>query len=133
MGWFKKKNDFVKETKSLCNSFKFAFRGIESSFLSERNMKIHYFVMFMVIIFGILFKITKIEWIICIILFGLVIAAEMINTAIESVVDLVTSENNVLAGKAKDIAAGAVLVLAISSATIGLIIFIPYFVNYFNI
>lgn len=133
MGWFKKKNDFVKETKSLFNSFKFAFRGIESSFLSERNMKIHYFVMFMVIIFGILFKITKIEWIICIILFGLVIAAEMINTAIESVVDLVTSENNILAGKAKDIAAGAVLVLAISSATIGLIIFIPYFVNYFNI
>ena len=91
----------------------------------ERNLKIHIVIMIFVIIFGIILKISKIEWIICIILFGLVISAELMNTAIENVVDLVTMEKNQKAKIAKDVAAGAVLVTAISSAIIGFIIFLP--------
>ena len=71
------------------------------------------------------------EWIICIILFGLVISAEIMNTAIEATVDLVTRERHPLAGKAKDTAAGAVLVLAIVSAIIGAIIFVPKIISLF--
>ena len=81
--------------------------------------------MIAVIVLGIILKISKIEWIICIILFGIVIAGEMFNTAIETVVDIAMPFKNPKAKIAKDVSAGAVLILAISSAVIGSIIFIP--------
>ena len=65
------------------------------------------------------------EWCICLGLFGLVMALELVNTAVESVVDLVTSEYKPLAKIAKDTAAGAVLIAAIMAAIVGLIIFVP--------
>lgn len=73
--------------------------------------------------------ITPTEWCICLTLFGLVIALELVNTAIESVVDLVTTERKPLAKTAKDTAAGAVLVAAIMAAIVGLIIFVPRIVS----
>ena len=111
--------------KKFLEGFKYAFEGIWVALKSERNLKIHLLVMILVIIFGIIFKISKIEWIICIILFGLVIAGELFNTAIETVVDMISPDKNEKAKKAKDVSAGAVLVLAIASAIIGLVIFIP--------
>lgn len=115
----------MKDKKRLINSFKYAFEGIISALKTEKNMKIHVLIMILVIIFGIILKISKIEWIICIVLFGLVISLELINTAIENVVDLITQEINPKAKIAKDVAAGAVLVSAITSAIIGLMIFVP--------
>lgn len=88
-------------------------------------MKIHIAIMIAVIIAGFIFKISKIEWIICIILFGLVISAELINTAIETVVDIACPEIDSKAKIAKDVVAGSVLVVAIVAAIVGLIIFIP--------
>ncbi len=111
--------------KKFLNSFKYAFQGILTSFKSERNMKVHFLIMFLVIILGLLYKISKVEWMICIILFSIVIAGELINTAIEITVDIAMPEKNEKAKKAKDVSAGAVLVLAIGAAIIGLIIFIP--------
>lgn len=111
--------------KKLLKSFKYAFEGIFTGIKEEQNMKVHITIMILVIISGIMLKISKIEWIICIILFGLVISMELINTAIENTVDLITKEKNEKAKIAKDIAAGAVLVSAIASAIIGLIIFVP--------
>ncbi len=111
--------------KKVLKSFKYAFDGIFTGIKEEQNMKIHITIMILVIIFGIMLKISKMEWIICIILFGLVISMELINTAIENTVDLVTKEKNEQAKIAKDVAAGAVLVSAIASAIIGLIIFVP--------
>lgn len=111
--------------KKFLKSFKYAFDGIFTGIKEEQNMKIHITIMILVIIFGIMLKISKMEWIICIILFGLVISMELINTAIENTVDLVTKEKNEQAKIAKDVAAGAVLVSAIASAIIGLIIFVP--------
>lgn len=111
--------------KKLLKSFKYAFDGICTGIKEEQNMKIHITIMILVIIFGIMLKISKMEWIICIILFGLVISMELINTAIENTVDLITKEKNEQAKIAKDVAAGAVLVSAITSAIIGLIIFVP--------
>ena len=111
--------------KKLLKSFKYAFEGIFTGIKEEQNMKIHITIMILVIIFGIVLKISKIEWITCILLFGLVISMELINTAIENTVDLITKEKNEQAKIAKDVAAGAVLVSAIVSVIIGLIIFVP--------
>lgn len=111
--------------KKLIKSFMYAFDGLKSSFITERNMKIHVFFVILVTICGFIFKISSFEWIICILLFGLVISAELFNTAIETTVDLACSEKNKLAKLAKDISAGAVLILALASIIIGMIIFIP--------
>ena len=111
--------------KHIINSFKYAFSGIYAAFKKERNLKIHFIIMILVVIAGIILKISAFEWIICIILFGLVISLELINTAIETTVDIAMPEINEKAKIAKDVAAGAVLVVAISAVIIGLIIFVP--------
>ena len=79
----------------------------------------------MVTIFGFLLKISVTEWCICLVLFGLIISLEMVNTAVEAVVDLVTRERRPLARYAKDTAAGAVLAASIFAAIVGIIIFAP--------
>ena len=114
-----------KKNKKLINSLKCAIQGIIQAMKTERNVKIHITIMILVIISGIVFKIAKQEWITCIILFGLVISLELVNSAIETTVDIAMPEINEKAKNAKDIAAGAVLVSSISSAIIGLTIFIP--------
>ena len=81
--------------------------------------------MFLVIIAGLLLHLSVTEWCICLILFGLILSLELVNTAVESVVDLVTEERKPLAKVAKDTAAGAVLISAIMAAIIGCIIFVP--------
>lgn len=111
--------------KKLINSFKYAIQGILVSFKTEKNMKIHILIVILVILAGILLKISKLEWIICIILFSLVIAGELFNTTIETIVDMITLEKNEKAKIAKDISAGAVLVLSLGAAIIGFMIFIP--------
>lgn len=119
------------KNKKLINSFKFAFKGIGSSIRSERNMKIHFTMMILVVLAGIILNISMWEWITCFILFGLVISLEMVNTAIEIVVDLVSPTFNDRAGRAKDISAGAVLVNAIVAFIIGLLIFLPKVLDLF--
>ncbi len=111
--------------KKIVNSFKYAIEGIISSFKTEKNMKIHIFIAICVIGLGVFFKISKIEWIACILSFVLVIGSELFNTAIETVVDMITTDKDEKAKLAKDIAAGAVLIFAIGSAMIGFLIFVP--------
>ena len=115
----------VNKSKNVISSFKYAFQGMFSALKTERNLKIHVTIMILVIIAGIVLKISKIEWIICIILFGLVIGGEMFNSAIETVVDIAMPDINPKAKFAKDAAAGAVLIFAIASAIIGFMIFGP--------
>lgn len=121
----RKKRILKVKSKKLVNSFKYAGEGIVSSLKTERNMKIHVIIMFLVILAGVLLKINKEEWITCIICFAIVIAGELFNTAIETVVNIVMPYRNEKAKLAKDISAGGVLVLAIGAAIIGLIIFVP--------
>lgn len=114
----------MKKVK-IFNSFKYAIQGIISGIKKEKNMKIHILIMTIVIIMGLFFNINTTEWIICIILFSIVIAGELFNTAIETVVDMITLEKNEKAKIAKDVSAGGVLVLSIGSAIIGIYIFMP--------
>ena len=120
-----KEKSSIMKNKKMINSFKNAFNGMIVSFKQERNMIIHISIMFLVILLGIIFKIKTVEWIICIICFALVIGGELFNTVIEITVDIAMPNFNEKAKKAKDISAGAVLVLAIASAIIGFIIFVP--------
>ncbi|HEX5564831.1 MAG TPA: diacylglycerol kinase family protein [Sporosarcina sp.] len=106
-------------------SFQYAFKGIRHGLLTERNFRFHALAIVIVSIAGVLTGLNTTEWSIIFILFGGMTALELINTAIERTVDLVTKENHPLAGQAKDLASGAVLIFAIFSAIIGMIIFIP--------
>jgi len=105
-------------------NFGFAYRGILFSF-SERNIRIHYAAAVCAINAGLVLNISPIEWIVLVMMISLVIALEMVNTAIEIVVDMVCPDHNEFAGKAKDIAAGAVLIAAKAAVVVGSIIFIP--------
>lgn len=109
----------------LYKSFGYAFQGIFNTIRTERNIKIHCAAAILVTIFGIWLQISKTEWMICFILFGLILALELVNTAVEATVDLFTEERKPLAKKAKDAAAGAVLIAAIFAVVIGILIFIP--------
>ena len=117
--------------KKLKNSFKYAIEGIESAFKTEQNLKIHFIVTAIVVFLGILLKIDYIEWAICFLLFGFVITAELLNTAIEVTVDLAMPQKNDKAKLAKDIAAGAVLVSSIIAILVGIVIFLPKIINLF--
>lgn len=117
--------NIILENKKIINSFKYAIEGIIASFKSERNMKIHALATIIVIILGVILKINIVEWCFCIISIVLVISAELFNTAIENIVDMICQEKNEKAKLIKDISAGAVLVLAIGAFIVGIIIFIP--------
>ncbi len=114
-----------RECKKLINSFRYAIEGFVSSFKTERNMKIHVLAMVIVVILGFVLKISSLEWCICAISIALVIGAELFNTAIETVVDMISPQKNPKAKLAKDISAAAVLILSLGAAVAGLIIFIP--------
>lgn len=115
----------VLSIKRLRKSFGYAFKGIDNVIEHEPNMKIHVVVAILVVIMAIILKVSIIEWIILVLLIGAVLAAETINTTIENLVDMYTKEYDEKAKIVKDTAAGTVLILAITSAIIGLIIFIP--------
>lgn len=111
--------------KKVLRSFSYALQGIFHVLKQERNMKIHFVLSALVIFMGYIFSLTAIEWLFIIVAIAGVISLELVNTAVERVVDLVTKEYHPLAKQAKDIAAGAVFVYAIISVIIALIIFLP--------
>lgn len=123
-----KKKIQIIDHKRLRDSFRYAFFGILQAYKGEQNLKIHTVIAIMVIICGFIFHITYVEWLVCLVLIGLVLMAEFFNTAIEYVVDLASPEIHPLAKAAKDTASSGVLMMAIVSAIIGLIIFIPHII-----
>ncbi|MBY0096334.1 diacylglycerol kinase family protein [Mesobacillus maritimus] len=114
-----------KKKITLLRSFYYAISGISSAIKTERNLRIHLTLSLLVIFLGFAFSITRIEWLIVILVLGGMLCAELINTAIERVVDLATEEYHPLAKQAKDIAAGAVLLFAVTSVVVGIVIFVP--------
>lgn len=115
------------KSKTVGASFKYAWAGIKYAFKNERNLKIHLFTAGLVLVLSAIFQVTRVESYILILTMALVIFAEMVNTAIETTVDLVCQEFHPLAEIAKNVAAGAVLVTSIAAMAIGLLIFYKYF------
>ena len=118
-----------KGINRLFKSFKYAYEGLKYAFKYEQNILVHFLATILVIIAGIFFKISMAEWLVLTLIIGLVIATELINTSIEATIDLVTKEVHPLAKVAKDTAAAAVLIFGITALIIGLIIFVPKFIE----
>lgn len=115
----------IKVMRLFFNGFKNAINGIFIAISTQRNMRIHAFLIIAVIVLGFIFEISQAKWIAITFACGLVITAEIINTSIEFLVDFITEERNEKAGRIKDLSAGAVLVSAICAAIIGLVVFVP--------
>lgn len=126
----KKIKDLKLDKKRLTNSFKYAFEGIVQAYIGEQNLKIHTVIACLVILFGLILKISYVEWLVCLILIALVLMAEFFNTSIEYLVDLASPEIHPLAKATKDTASAGVLMMAIISAIIGLIIFVPKLISF---
>lgn len=105
------------------DSIKHALHGIGVLLRSQQNARIHAVAAFFVILTGTVLQLSAWEWGVTIVAIALVLIVEALNTAIEFLVDLVSPSHQPLAGKVKDIAAGAVLIAAIGAVTVGIIVF----------
>lgn len=122
----KKKQIKKFSPRARANSFKYAFAGLKLFFSTQHNAWIHLSAAFSAVAAGCFFSITITEWLFIITAIALVFTAEMLNTAIEYLIDFVSPQYNEMAGKVKDIAAGAVLLAAVMAAVIGIFVFVPY-------
>ncbi len=122
-----KKFSLIKRAKS----FSHAGRGLSIFLRTTHNAWIHILVFVAALFLGVYFKITHIEWILLILTGGFVIAAEAFNTAIEIDIDLTSPEYHPYAKDTKDVAAGAVLISAVTASIVGVMIFGQYFLQLF--
>ena len=111
--------------KKLFRSFGFAFKGLGHAFKSQLNFRIHVFAAVIACAFGYFLHISGDEWQWVMLCIMLMMVTELLNTAIEGLVDLVSPDYNELAGHVKDVSAAAALVVAIFSLITAIIIFIP--------
>ena len=105
--------------------FTYAFDGLRYCFRTQVNFRVHLAITILALILGIFLSLSWLEWALIATIIVLVLAAEMVNTMVESLVDLVTQQYHPLAKTAKDVAAGVVLLTAIGAAAVGLLIFLP--------
>lgn len=105
--------------------FRCALQGIEDAISTQRHLRIHVVVAGFVALFGMLLRLPYTDLVLLLMAIALVVIAELLNTAIELTLDLVSPNFNPIAGRAKDIAAGAVLIAALVSATVGMMILAP--------
>lgn len=104
-------------------SFLFALQGLRTAVTTERNIKVMLVIGACAVVAGLVLQIDLLSWAIVLLCCGVVISAELVNTAVETVVDLVSPEFHPLAGRAKDIAAAAVWVLSAIVGVVGLLVF----------
>jgi diacylglycerol kinase (ATP) len=107
------------------SSFTNAWKGVVAAWNTELHVRIHFLAAVVVVLAGLLLHVSLLEWIMLLVCIGMVVTAELVNTAIEKLVDMVSPDYQTQAGFIKDVAAGAVLVSAIVSFVIALLIFIP--------
>jgi diacylglycerol kinase len=107
-------------------SYKYAARGIWLALALDQNMRIHAMVTIAVVFMNYFLDISRIDWIVSLMLIGLVWMAEIFNTAIERLADRVSQERHVLIAQAKDMAAGAVLIICVFAAICAIFIYSPY-------
>lgn len=117
--------------KDRLRSFAYAFKGIAEVVRHQANMRIHVVVMLLVLLVAFLLPLSTTEWALILICMGMVLSAELFNSALEYLTDLVSPDYHALAGKAKDAAAGAVLVCAIAAVLVGLLVLGPKLITIF--
>ena len=113
----------MKRKPSIIESFNFAIEGVVHVLRTQRNLRIHFAVAVIVLVLAVLVGVSKIELIALLIAIAFVLVAEMINTAIEGAIDAATTSFDPMAKLAKDIAAGAVLIAAVTAVAVGYLVF----------
>lgn len=117
--------------RRLIQSFKYAGKGIYYALKEEQNMKIHFLLSLVVLIFAFIFRISAYEAIVLVLVISFVVAMEMINTVLERVMDIIKPRMHPYAKHIKDMLAAVVLIGAFASALVGLIIFLPKILELF--
>ncbi|HTJ27614.1 MAG TPA: diacylglycerol kinase [Candidatus Limnocylindria bacterium] len=108
----------------LAAAFGYAFAGLRAAWRGEPNLRIHVAVAAAVLVGGALLRLRPLAWGLVVFAIALVLVAELVNAAIESVVDLVSPDDHPLAGRAKDVAAAAVLIAALAAVAIGALVLV---------
>jgi len=114
----------------LPQSFRFAFNGIFQAIRAERNLKIHLVMALLAVLLGLFVGLTRIEWAIIVLVIFVILTAELFNSAIEGICNLLKEENNLDYERTRlvrDISAGTTLLLAIASVIIAIFVYLPYF------
>lgn len=119
--------------RTLFQSFKYALNGIKYAIREDQNFRVHILATLLVISMSLMFDVSPFEMGILGVMIVLVIATEMINTAIENMVDLITKEYREEAKIAKDVGAGMVLVSSVGALIVGFLIFTPYILRFFGL
>jgi len=115
----------VVDLLRLRKSFRHAWRGLIHTLFFHQNLRIHLTVALAALVLGILFKISPLEWVAILIAIFLVLVAEMVNTSIEEIINLVKEDHHERAQIAKDVSAGMVLLATIFAVIIGMVVFLP--------
>lgn len=117
--------------RKFLTGFWFAYEGLRYAFKTQVNFRFHALVSLLVMGMGFLLDVNKTEWLFILLCIGFVVSAELFNTSLEKLTDLVTTQMHPLAKAAKDCAAAGVLIAAITSAVVGIFIFLPYIIDLF--
>lgn len=118
--------------KRILKSFKFSFDGLKYAYLHEQSLLLHVIAMVIIIACGFGFKITPMQWVITLVMGALILVAELFNTSIEAVVDMVTEEFHPLAKVAKDTASAACFIADMTAFGMWLVVFVPKIVALFR-
>lgn len=111
--------------RAFLKSFSYAGQGIAHGFRTQRNMRVEVGIAIIIIIAGIAFRITTVEWAVIFACIGVVLSTELVNTVTELTIDLITQRHHPMAKAAKDAGAGAVLISVLASIAVGIAIFGP--------
>ncbi len=114
-------------------AFVYAWQGMKALLRYEHNARIHLVAAILAVIVGFVFRISPTEWCLIVLCIASVISAEALNSAVEALADKVSPGFDPLIGRAKDLGASAVTLLAIASVVVGLIIFIPKLISFFSV
>ncbi len=120
------------DDKRFVKSFAYAWEGIKYVFQHDQNIRVHFFIAILVIIFSLMLDVNPFEMGILGVMIMLVIVTEMINSTMEKIVDLITKEHHEEARIAKDVSSGMVLLTAVGSVIVGILIFTPHILHLFH-
>ena len=120
-----------KSFKRFLKSFKYCYQGMKYAFYHEQNIMVMLIVAIIVLVMGMVLPLTYVERLVVLVIVAVILSMEMINTAIEATVDLVTTKENKLAKVAKDSSSAAVGIMAVFSVIIGILIFVPKIMDLF--
>jgi diacylglycerol kinase (ATP) len=112
-----------QRTPTLIDSFNNAFEGIIHVLRTQRNLRIHFAIAFIVIVVALIVNVTKLELIVLLLSIAFVLITEMVNSAVEAAIDIATTSFDPMAKLAKDIAAGAVLIASVNAVAVGYLVF----------